>query len=903
MNRRRAMGRLVLHTLRLAIVAVVTLVAAGLSTESTEAARPKVVLNPKSGFSGATVDIDGSRFPKKAGGKLVWQADGSVLATVQSGTSGSFHVTFTVPPEEAGMYEVAAIVGDVTATAQFAVMAPTSTPIPPTAVPPTNTPKPPPPTATKTPVPPTTTPTQIPPTKTPTPLPPTNTPQPTATKLPTSTPSQTPTSPPTATPTRTATATPTRTATATATTTATATPTAIGPLPGGSLTLPIRAAFYYPWFPLAWSQGGVYPYTNFNPSLGFYDGSLPSVIASQIGAMQYGGIQAGIASWWGQGTREDVRMPALLSGSAGTGFKWTIYYEAESTGDPSVAQISSDLTYLRTRYAADPSYLRINGKFVVFVYADGADGCAMADRWKQANTVGAYVVLKVFPGFASCASQPDSWHQYSPAMAADSQAGRSYAISPGFWQKGGTVRLARDLNRWSQNVRDMVASGAPWQLVTTFNEWGEGTAVESATEWQTSSGYGAYLDALHSNGQGAPASTPVPTATPSPTQVTTNTATPTKTAMPAPTGTSTPAATKTATSTPTKTPTAAPGGDAVLLAAGDISSCSSTGDDETAKLLDSLSGTIATLGDNAYESGSTNEYANCYNPTWGRNKARTEPAVGNHEYNTAGASGYFAYFGAAAGDPNKGYYSYDLGAWHVIVINSNCSQVGGCGVGSAQEKWLRADLAAHPTSCTLAYWHHPLYSSGAEHGNNPGMAPIWQALYDNGADVVLGGHDHNYERFAPQNANATADNAQGIREFVVGTGGRSHYTWGTIKANSEVRNNTAFGILKLTLHPNGYDWQFIPIAGSTFTDAGSGNCHGAPGASVQSMGSTLSGSKFSGISGLLLLVTAGNLIVMLLFGSVLLLSSSVRRRVRRALRSESRFPAQAFPLVESRGQS
>jgi hypothetical protein len=343
------------------------------------------------------------------------------------------------------------------------------------------------------------------------------------------------------------------------------------------------------------------------------------------------------------------------------------------------------------------------------------------------------------------------------------------------------------------------------------------------------------------------------------------------------------------------------------LAAGDISSCSNDGDEQTAKLLDAQSGTVATLGDNAYESGSTTEFANCFNPTWGRHKARIKPAVGNHEYGTAGAAGYFAYFGAAAGDPTKGYYSYNLGAWHIVVINSNCGQIGGCGVGSPQEKWLRADLAAHPTSCALSYWHHPFYSSGAEHGNDPEMGPIFQALYDYGADVVLSGHDHEYERFAPQNANAAADNAQGIREFVVGTGGRSHYSFGTIRANSQVRNNIAYGILKLTLHPTGYDWQFIPIAGQTFTDSGSDTCHGAPAAgssSVASLSTTAGSSALLNslaIGPLLLMGTAGSLAVVTLSGSVLLLSRRGRRRARRTLRSGSQFPAQAFPLVEPRG--
>jgi hypothetical protein len=240
-------------------------------------------------------------------------------------------------------------------------------------------------------------------------------------------------------------------------------------------SFPIRAAFYYPWFPEAWDQYNINPYTNYNPSLGFYDGRSQAVIQQHIAALQYGGIQAGIASWWGQGTREDTRLPVLLQAAAGTDFRWSVYYETESTSNPTVAQLTSDLTYLRDKYGNDPSFLRINGRFVVFVYSDGSDNCGMVDRWKQANTVGAYVVLKVFSGYRTCINQPDSWHQYSPAVAADSQQGYSYSISPGFWQKGQSVRLARDLNRWTQNVKDMVASGAPWQLIATFNEWGEGT--------------------------------------------------------------------------------------------------------------------------------------------------------------------------------------------------------------------------------------------------------------------------------------------------------------------------------------------------------------------------------------------------------------------------------------------
>jgi len=264
--------------------------------------------------------------------------------------------------------------------------------------------------------------------------------------------------------------------------------------------------------------------------------------------------------------------------------------------------------------------------------------------------------------------------------------------------------------------------------------------------------------------------------------------------------------------------------EATLLAAGDIASCASSGDEATADLLDTLTGDVAVLGDNAYESGTVAEFTNCYDPSWGRHKARTRPSAGNHEYNTAGATGYYGYFGAAAGDPSKGYYSYDLGDWHVIVINSNCSVIGGCGAGSPQEQWLRADLAANPAACTLAYWHHPRFSSG-QHGDNASMQPIWQILYDYRAEVVLGGHDHNYERFAPQTPTGAADPSFGIREFVVGTGGKNHRAFGSIKPNSEVRDNTSYGVLKLSLHATSYDWEFVPVAGASFTDTGSGTCN------------------------------------------------------------------------------
>jgi hypothetical protein len=267
--------------------------------------------------------------------------------------------------------------------------------------------------------------------------------------------------------------------------------------------------------------------------------------------------------------------------------------------------------------------------------------------------------------------------------------------------------------------------------------------------------------------------------------------------------------------------------DAVLVGAGKIAHCATTGDEATAKLLDSIPGTVFTAGDNAYNSGTAAEFNDCYDPTWGRHKTRTRPTLGQHDYGTPGATGYFGYFGAAAGDPTKGYYSYNLGEWHVIALNSSCGNVvGGCGATSPMVTWLKQDLAANPRACALAYFNHPLFSSG-RHGNQTQVKPIWDALYAADAEVIINSRDHDYERFAPQDPYGTVDLARGIREFVVGTGGAGLYSFdlGIIKPNSEVRNDKAYGVLKLTLHPTSYDWQFVPVAGQTFTDSGTTSCH------------------------------------------------------------------------------
>ncbi len=264
---------------------------------------------------------------------------------------------------------------------------------------------------------------------------------------------------------------------------------------------------------------------------------------------------------------------------------------------------------------------------------------------------------------------------------------------------------------------------------------------------------------------------------------------------------------------------------AILVGAGDIADCKDlSGAEATAKLLENVGGTVMAVGDLAYPDGSKENFT-CYDRTWGRAKSRTRPAPGNHEFHAAGGAPYFNYFGAVAGDPKTGYYSYELGTWHIIVLNSECRDVGGCEAGSPQERWLRADLAAHPAACTLSYWHRPLFSSGSAHGNDLTVKPLFQALYEANADVVVGGHDHDYERFAPQTPAGVADPERGIREFVVGTGGKNHRPFGAPKPNSELRDATAFGVLKLTLRPGAYDWQFIPETGKSFTDSGSGKCH------------------------------------------------------------------------------
>ena len=266
---------------------------------------------------------------------------------------------------------------------------------------------------------------------------------------------------------------------------------------------------------------------------------------------------------------------------------------------------------------------------------------------------------------------------------------------------------------------------------------------------------------------------------------------------------------------PTTVPPSAP---QIFVGAGDIGWCGSPGPEQTARLVDTIGGTVFAVGDLAYFSGTRKEFLDCYDPSWGRHKSRTRPVPGNHEYVTTGASPYFDYFGALAGPSGLGYYSFELGEWHAIALNSLLP----VNDGSAQAQWLRMDLAASHSKCTIAYWHYPLFTSGPN-GNQGQMRDFWRILYSAGVEIIVNGHDHLYERFAPQSPDGGRDDARGIREFIVGTGGASPYNFVTASANSEARISNTYGVLKLTLQSGSYQWEFIPVSGQS--DFGNGSCH------------------------------------------------------------------------------
>ena len=552
-------------------------------------------------------------------------------------------------------------------------------------------------------------------------------------------------------------------------------------------SLPIVAAFYYPWFPHAWNQSGLYPFSNFTPHQGFYASSEGSVIRQHITQAHDSGIDAFLASWWGEGHRTDVALAAVMTEASKSDpleFRWAIYYEREGIEDPSVEDILADLSYLEEEFFSRPNYLHVDSDPVLFVYGDPDDGSEMATRWlqvKQRLNERLYLNLKVFPGYLEGPNQPNSWHQYAPAESLIEMKG-SVNLSPGFWKANeSTPRLERNEARFRLEVEEMSKKEVDFHLITSWNEWGEGTSIEPSLEFGN-----LYLDILCE----------------------------------------------------VLNPQESCGGQVqsqgdspyVLVGAGDIADCDGH-EEATARLVEGVirSGYqdvgVFVAGDAAYESGTDEEFRECYDPTWGRFKERTFPAPGNHEYRTPDAAGYYAYFGAAAGTSGQGYYSYDVGEWHVVVINSNCEDLGGCEKGSAQELWLRSDLASNKSKCILAYSHHPRFSSG-HHGDNPELSDLWSTLYEFGVEVFISGHDHNYERFAPQKPDGTLDSETGIRQFVVGTGGKSLREIEAVKPNSEAASDQDHGVLKLSLHADSYEWEFISTALPTFyRDSGSSRCN------------------------------------------------------------------------------
>jgi hypothetical protein len=271
---------------------------------------------------------------------------------------------------------------------------------------------------------------------------------------------------------------------------------------------------------------------------------------------------------------------------------------------------------------------------------------------------------------------------------------------------------------------------------------------------------------------------------------------------------------------PNPNPIPIPSAPQIFVGAGDIGWCGSAGMEQTVRLLEGLGATVFTAGDNAYFFGTAKEFNDCYEPSWGRVKSHTRPVPGNHEYEGAGPGPYFDYFGTNAGPRGLGYYSFEMGDWHAIALNS---WFPGTPDGPGQEAWLRSDLFIHQNKCTIAYWHYPLFTSG-KNGNQTQMRPIWRILYEAGVDIVVNGHDHSYERFAPQTPDGVFDNARGIREFVAGTGGAMPYAFVSNQPNSEVKLTNVFGVLKFTLSSGSYDWQFITASGGG-SDSGRGDCH------------------------------------------------------------------------------
>ena len=583
------------------------------------------------------------------------------------------------------------------------------------------------------------------------------------------------------------------------------------------VSFPIRAAFYYPWFPEAWSQQGFDPFTRFTPSLGFYDSSDLSTIVNHVVAMRDAKIDVAIASWWGQGTATDGRVQSLLD----SGFQWALYYEAESQGNPRRRVIEDDLDYIEATYASDPSYLKIGGKPVIFVFAGPDDDCGMVQRWDRGNSERFHVVLKVFPGYLICDSQPDGWHQYAPAVAADHQAGFSYSISPGFWRPDETSpRLARDRGRFAQNVRDMVTSNEPWQLITSFNEWGEGTSIEEAEGWGTD-----YLDILAADGV---INFPTPTPTPTPCAVC------------------------------TPTPTPVPGASFSFSAAGDHGDGNAATDSLNSIANDSGIEFHLALGDMSYNA---NESAWCdYVKGIVGVSFPFQLIVGNHEDDVGDSDGFIDNFasclpdrlGSAGNYAHRYYFDYPASnpTARIIMADIDLRRSGStqeyCHNDTTNCNWLRTRIqeAKAQDLWVIVGMHKVCLSIG-----NKDCAinqEVVDVMVAEDVDLVLQAHDHDYQRshslscaqagtFLP--ACVADDGADGLYAIDAGTifvingaFGRgltpintndSEFGYFAAWAGGDGTNtgvSRANGYTKYTVTADRIEATFVPTSGGNYTD-------------------------------------------------------------------------------------
>ncbi len=547
------------------------------------------------------------------------------------------------------------------------------------------------------------------------------------------------------------------------------TPTLTPTLAPNDLSLPLRVALYYPWQPKDWEQ------INPLPARGKYDSRDAAVIGEQVKEMKRAGIQAAAMFWTDEAAQSFLA--AILQASRDQDFYWGALLDIEKHSDPSAALIQQMLDGIYHSFAMHPNIWRLDRRMALIVDVDEVDdGCGMVSRWLEANrNQRFFLIMQVFENYDRCSRQPDFWVDLYPQTPIEPPPADSRTLQVNSWNGSELAALERSMMDWGAQVQ---AAGAPsgLQIIRAYNDWAHGMNIEAAAIWGESADY--YLEALRRNGQ-AYASLVEELLFKN---------------------------------------------EAVLVGAGDIAICGEEGSQYTAALLDQIPGTVFTAGDNSNEQGTAANYQFCFEPSWGRHKERIYPAAGNHDLLTAQGAPYFAYFGERAGELGKGYYSFDLGQWHIIVLNSVCEYAGGCGEDSPQMEWLRKDLQEHANLCTLAIWHYPLFTSAARGGNEV-VRLFWKALYEAGADVIINGHDHHYERFAPLNPDGQPDPERGIRQFIVGTGGAGLRGIGEVAAHSEKRILYTYGVLKLVLKGNGYYWEFVPIAGMGATDSGSGVCH------------------------------------------------------------------------------